>query len=174
MSRRALSIAFTASWLTLGAWSPLERAGAFLSGLFAPLAAGGDIDPNGRPVPPPQNFGGTIDPNGRPVPPPQKAGSTIDPDGRPAPPLGEAGSDIDPKADSNPSPLEAGGGPYGQFQPIGAGQSPKPSRADRPVNTSLLKGRAGLPLEGGPEAVSKEEVRPCLAVSFPSLSPPSG
>src|SRR6185295_3961933 len=112
MSRRALSIAFTASWLTLGAWSPLERAGAFLSGLFAPLAAGGDIDPNGRP----------------------------------APPLGEAGSDIDPKADSNPSPLEAGGGPYGQFQPIGAGQSPKPSRADRPVNTSLLKGRAGLPL----------------------------
>ncbi|HXU32126.1 MAG TPA: hypothetical protein VN851_16270 [Thermoanaerobaculia bacterium] len=64
MSRRVLSIAFTAVWLTLGGWSPLERVGAFLSGLFAPLAAGSDIDPDGRPVPPPQNFGSDIDPNG--------------------------------------------------------------------------------------------------------------
>ncbi len=81
MSRRALSIAFTAVWLTLGGWSPFERAGAFLSGLFAPLDAGSTIDPNGRPTPPTQDFGSTIDPDGRPVPPPQNFGSTIDPNG---------------------------------------------------------------------------------------------
>ena len=81
MPRRVLSIAFTALWLTLGGWSPFERAGTFLSGLFASLAAGGTIDPDGRPVPPPQNFGGTIDPDGQPVPPPQNFGSDIDPNG---------------------------------------------------------------------------------------------
>ncbi len=81
MPRRALSIAFTALWLTLGGWSPFERAGAFLAGLFAPLAAGGDIDPNGRPARPPGEFGSTIDPDGRPVPPPGDFGGDIDPNG---------------------------------------------------------------------------------------------
>jgi len=81
MPRRVLSIVFTAVWLTLGGWNPFERAGAFLSGMFAPLAAGSDIDPDGRPAPPPQDFGSDIDPDGRPAPPPQGFGGDIDPNG---------------------------------------------------------------------------------------------
>ncbi len=100
MPRRALSIAFTALWLTLGGWNPFECAGAFLAGLFSPLAAGGTIDPDGRPAPPPGEFGSGIDPDGRPAPPPGNFGSTIDPDGRPAPPPQGFGADIDPDGHS--------------------------------------------------------------------------
>ncbi len=64
MPRRTLSIALTAVWLTLGGWSPFERAGALLAGLFAPGDFGSTIDPNGRPAPPPGDFGSGIDPNG--------------------------------------------------------------------------------------------------------------
>ncbi len=81
MPRRALSIAFTAAWLTLGGWNPFERAGSLLNGLFAPLAAGSTIDPDGRPAPPAQNFGGDIDPDARPTPPTHGFGSDIDPNG---------------------------------------------------------------------------------------------
>jgi hypothetical protein len=44
-----------------------------------------------------------------------------------------------------------------------SGEAPQPSRADRPVDTSLVRGRTDFPLEGGLEAVLQEEVRPCLA-----------
>lgn len=81
MPRRALSLAFTTLWLTLGGWNPFERAGAYLAGLFAPLEAGSTIAPDSRPAPPPHDAGGTIDPDGRPVPPSGDFGGDIDPNG---------------------------------------------------------------------------------------------
>jgi len=55
---------------------------------------GSDLDPSGRPTPPPNQVGSSLDPSGHRLW--EEVGSDLDPSGRSAPPPSQEGSDLDP------------------------------------------------------------------------------